>query len=482
MIILVKSTYRQIEMLRGLIFLMLASILSLSKPIECISKNEMLLLISFDGFRWDYLQMYNLTNFTNLRDTGSHAEFIYNSFSTVTFPNHWTIVTGLYEESHGIVQNSMYDPVLKQNFSYTIPKSQTHDWYGQNNITEPIWTTNQRGGNGRRSAAEWVGAGVEFGNESIIYIPYGSMPTYESMIDKFFEYFMRDIDPINFAAIYIDEPDHTGHLYGPYSQQMKEKLDYIDGLLGYILNKVKSNGLFDKLNIIVTSDHGMDSISEKNTVFLDSHIDTSLFQAYGSRAVYNLFVNDTDLDYVYSTLKKIENIDVYKKEEIPDELHYKNNVRVGDILLVAHINHSIYINNQSIDWSINNGDHGYYNNIPSMHPIFMAHGPAFKKSFKIPPFKNVDIYPLMCHVLGVKPAVNNGTLDSVLPMLVADDDIENSFNYLFLLLLVIPIVIITLTAICLCMVKRRRGPNSHSGYATIDATSNDSVIPMPNDD
>ena len=253
--------------------------------------NEKLLLISFDGFRWDYLKMYNLSNFTYLRDLGSHAEFIINSFSTVTFPNHWTMVTGLYEETHGIVQNQMYDPVLKKKFSYVVPETQTHDWYGQNNITEPIWATNQRAGNGRRSAAEWIGGNVTFNNESILFIPYGTLGNVQ-LIDRFVGLFAQEQDPINFGAIYFDEPDHVGHEYGPYSPQMKEKLHYLDDLLGYLIGQLKSKNLFDKLNVIITSDHGMEKIGEPTTIFLDSHIDTDLFDAFGSRAVYNLFMKN----------------------------------------------------------------------------------------------------------------------------------------------------------------------------------------------
>lgn len=98
------------------------------------SNKPLMLLVSFDGFRWDYLHMHNLSNFNYLKASGSHAEYIYNSFSTVTFPNHWTLVTGLYEESHGIMQNFMYDPNLNEKFSYVSSESQTYKWFGQNNM------------------------------------------------------------------------------------------------------------------------------------------------------------------------------------------------------------------------------------------------------------------------------------------------------------------------------------------------------------
>jgi len=343
-------------------------------------------------------------------------------------------VTGLYEESHGIMQNFMYDPNLNEKFSYVSSESQTYKWFGQNNITEPIWTTNQRAGNGRRSAAEWVGAGITFANEEIINIPYNKSKPYKDLIDEFMSFYIDDIDPINFAALYFDEPDHTGHLFGPYSAEMTEKLHYINEILGYLIEQLKRYDLFDNLNLIVTSDHGMDTISNKTAIFLDSYIDTNLFDAYGSRACYSLFVkNGSDIEYVYKTLKNVKNIDVYKKQEIPENLHYKNNARIGDLIVVTHIGHAVYVNNQTVNWTVNNGDHGYYNNESSMYPIFIAHGPSFKENFTIKSFNNVDIYPLMCFILGIQPAVNNGSLQNVLDMIVLnDEDIPLTANSLII--------------------------------------------------
>jgi predicted AlkP superfamily pyrophosphatase or phosphodiesterase len=255
------------------------------------SKKPLLLLISFDGFRWDYLDMYNLTNFNSLREAGSYAQYIRNTFATITFPNHWTIVTGLYEETHGIVQNEMYDPSLNKSFNFTNEKDQTAEWFRQNKNTEPIWITNQKNGDDRLSAAEWVGSGVKYEGVPIISIPYNHSRPYKDLIDQFIGLFTSD-KPINFGALYFDEPDHTGHVYGPYSTQMKEKLQELDNDLGYLVKQLQDHHLFDKLNVIITSDHGMESISKEKAIFLDDHIDTSLFNAYGSRAVYNIFVKN----------------------------------------------------------------------------------------------------------------------------------------------------------------------------------------------
>lgn len=431
----------------------LASFETGESSIITTDENPLFLLVSFDGFRWDYLKKYNLPNFEYLKSTGSHAEYIKNSFATLTFPNHWTMVTGMTEETHGIVSNSMYDRSLKKEFSHLSPETQTKEWFGQNNATEPIWITNQKAGNGRRSAAEWVGAGVTFDNQSAIYIPFNHSKPYTKLIDEFITLYTRDNDSINMGAMYFDEPDRTGHLFGPYSKEMEQKLYSVDKTLGYLIEQLKVNDLFESMNLIVTSDHGMEEISKERAIFLDSYIDTELFDAYGSRACYNLFIkNETDIEYVYKTLKTIDNMEIYKKHEIPEHLHYRDNVRIGDLVTIAKIGYGVYINNGTIDWKINKGDHGFSNEEKAMFPIFIAHGPAFKKNFTVSMFRNVDIYPLMCYVLGIRPGVNNGTLEVVMDM-VAFTDMENSFKIIFIFLVVAPLVLLL---ICTCIMCRRR--------------------------
>lgn len=166
--------------------------------------------------------------------------------------------------------------------------------------------------------------------------------------------------------------DHTGHLYGPYSEQMNQKLKELDEDLGYLIDQLKSHHLYDKINLIITSDHGMESISEKTVIFLEEHVDTNLFNAYGSRACYSIFLKNGNFQIFYKIkkkiiltkisvsnanlvidkLKKIQNIDVYRKNEIPDQLKYKVNSRIGEIVIVAHIGYAIYVNKIPIDWNL----------------------------------------------------------------------------------------------------------------------------------
>ena len=262
------------------------------------SSEPLLLLVSFDGFRWDYLNNHNLTNFNSLKEDGAYSDYIINNFVTVTLPNFWSIVTGLYEETHGMIQNEMYDPVLNEDFSLsasdkkTVQNLDNFKWFAQNNITEPIWITNQKHSKSRLSAAEWIGSNLVIHGESIISVPYNQTRPFNDIIDEFIQLFTREEEPINFGAIYFNEPDHTGHMFGPYSKELAEKLLFCDSTLGYLIEQLKDHHLFDKINIIVTADHGMAQISEKNARFLDKYVDINLFNYYGTRSVWNLFVKN----------------------------------------------------------------------------------------------------------------------------------------------------------------------------------------------
>lgn len=167
--------------------------------------NPLLLLISFDGFRWDYLLRSRLPNFEYLKSIGSHANYVTNTFSTVTFPNHWSIVTGLYQESHGVLNNHMFDPLLNMTFG-SDKKSMNSYWYDPFDIAQPIWALNSKAGNNRQSAAEWLGSNIVFNKTNVISIDYNASRAYNDIIDQFIRFFVNDTNPINFGAIYFDEP------------------------------------------------------------------------------------------------------------------------------------------------------------------------------------------------------------------------------------------------------------------------------------
>jgi ectonucleotide pyrophosphatase/phosphodiesterase family protein 5 len=248
------------------------------------------LLMSFDGFRWDYLNIvhgHNIKtpNFDRMIEEGVTVAGpgVTNTFVTKTLPNHYTLVTGLYQESHGLVANDFYDPWFNQTF-----KSQAGRdikwWNGTgSHKVEPIWVTNEAAGQGRASGiCMWPGCDVEGQTPSYYAHSNNSVP-FERRADDVISWFTDKAKPINFGAIYMNEPDHTGHHAGPESRALAEKIGELDAGLGYLLDALEKHGLLHGMNIIITSDHGMAPL--KGNIYLDEFVNSSLFMSYGGSPV-----------------------------------------------------------------------------------------------------------------------------------------------------------------------------------------------------
>lgn len=203
-------------------------------------ESSTVILISFDGFRWDYMEKFQTPNLHRIVNSGIKAKYLENAFVTKTFPNHFTIATGLYEESHGIVANSMYDPVFKAFFH--IGNNQTRWWGG-----EPIWITNQKAG-GKSATVFWPGSDVKIkGQYPTYYMKYDRNLSYKARIDRVIELLTKDEEPPNFFTIYFEEPDHSGHIYGPDSKQVLNAVQKVDNITGYLLRRLKDKQLLDKV-------------------------------------------------------------------------------------------------------------------------------------------------------------------------------------------------------------------------------------------
>ncbi|KAJ8315769.1 hypothetical protein KUTeg_007919 [Tegillarca granosa] len=219
------------------------------------------LLISFDGFRWDYLQKVQTPNFDRIMRSGVFAKHgIKNIFTTKTFPNHHSIATGLYAENHGIVGDVFYDPEFIEIFNgYDKRKAMDSKWYI--NGGEPIWVTNQKNNIERRSGCLfWPLCGPSINDVTpfrhMFYDP--DMPN-RTQIDTLVKWF-TDNPPINLGLLYFDEPDVSGHRYGPDSKEIKIVIQHLDDMIGYVLDQLQQKGLLDTMHIIVTSDHGMSTL------------------------------------------------------------------------------------------------------------------------------------------------------------------------------------------------------------------------------
>lgn len=258
-------TYGCCRQIGAVIFVLHSYVLIIAVlPSSILGKTESdhkLLIISFDGFRWDYVhRANNLSSFHRMISDGAWAVHgLKNAFITKTLPNHFTIATGLYEESHGIVGNVMYDPIFNSTFHGWID-SDLRDSRWWDDGGEPIWITNQRQNTQHRSGVlAWPGglASVK-GFQAYRAESFNDNLTNKERVDRIVKWF-TDEYPINLGLYYENQPDSVGHKYGPNSTEVLSKIFELDSLLGYLLDKLEDNDLLKNMNIILTSDHGMTS-------------------------------------------------------------------------------------------------------------------------------------------------------------------------------------------------------------------------------
>lgn len=234
-----------------------------------------LLLVSFDGFRWDYIHRVPMPNFKTIIDEGVIVKEVESAYITKTFPNHYSLVTGLYAETHGIVANEMYDPVLNRSFSMETDSIYESLWWEE---AVPLWVTIQKAG-GRSGAAMWPGSDVKIhGMYPNQYLRYNASVSFETRVERIIEWFSAPKDEsVDFVVLYWEEPDESGHRLGPQNPEMDKVIADIDEKLGFLMNELKKAGLYEKVNLIVTSDHGMTQLSTDKIIELDEYVTRDLY-------------------------------------------------------------------------------------------------------------------------------------------------------------------------------------------------------------
>ena len=376
------------------------------------------LLISLDGFRWDYLEKANTPNLDRLVRTGVKARALIPVFPTKTFPNHYTIVTGLYPENHGIIANTMFDPAYGDTFDLSNPEAvRDGRWYDG----EPLWVTAEK--QGQISATLfWPGSEAEIG---------GVRPTYWYRYDRDLPHADRvnqvlawlDLPPDRrptFITLYFPDTNDQGKRFGPDSQELAAAAEKVDSTLGTLFQGLMERGLMEEINIVVTSGHGMAAIDSTRVIFIDDYIDPKQAGVIDWSPVLGLRPPEEVRGDIYEALKSAHpHLQVYRREEVPGRLHYSTHHRIPYIIGIADegwsiTSHAFYDTASSY---FTGGAYGYDNRYPSMWSIFIARGPAFENGLEVPPFRNIHIYNLIAKVLGLKPAPNEGSLDSVKALL-----------------------------------------------------------------
>jgi len=367
-------------------------------------------VISLDGFRWDYTQWYDTPFLDRMAAEGVAAGLV-PSFPSKTFPNHYTLATGLYPDHHGIVANEFYDPLTGDRFSLSDAKQKTDPrYYGG----EPVWNTAMRQGK-RVAVFYWPGSDVKVnGRYPDVYYPYDRKPrlTLDERMDGIVSQLsLPERKRPDLIMAYLDQPDGNGHKYGPQSKLTRAAVARVDSLLQSLHERISQLPVGASVNLIVVSDHGMAWVPADHAVKLLPHLKPSWYTAVSGSVPANIYAREGCRDSIYEALKGLSHVRVWKKEDIPAYLHYGTNGRIGDIVVCPDLGYVAY--DKPI---IAGGTHGYDPQLSDMHALFRAMGPDFHHT-EVPHFRNTDVYPLVCHLLGVTPAPNDGDLDEIKEML-----------------------------------------------------------------
>lgn len=379
------------------------------------------LLISIDGFRPDYLGS-GTPNLNSLAARGVRAKWLIPSFPTKTFPNHYTIATGLYPAHHGIIGNSFVDPEMQEKFSMSDRKAVADArWWGG----EPIWVTAEKQGL-RTAPVFWPGSEAAIG---------GIRPAYwEAFDDKRppdvrVEKVLSLLDlPVaerpRLLTLYFSDVDHAGHEFGPGTPEVKAAATTVDDALGKLFLGLRERGIEGQVNIIVVSDHGMAATSRQKVVELDKFVDLKTVEVIDWGPVLSLRALDGNNSALLEKLKHVAHARAYSSSEVPPRWHFSDSPRIQPVLLVANegwlIESREYMDKHPKFQ--HGGNHGYDNRDKSMRATFIAAGPAFAVHATMPPFSNVNIYSLMAYILNLHPAKTDGSLDVFKSVLVKRDE------------------------------------------------------------
>ncbi len=373
-----------------------------------------LVILSLDGFRWDYTNDVETPNFDRIAEKGVKAESLQSSFPSKTFPNHYTIATGLYPGHHGLVNNSFYD--YDKKIQYKISDRGTvedKDFYGG----EPIWNTAEK--QGVKSACFfWVGSEAPVqGMRPSIWKKYDHDFPWNDRADSIISWLsLPEKQRPHLLMWYVHQPDSYGHKYGPDSKQIAELVQQQDKFLGRFLDKLEALPHANQINFILTTDHGMGATSSERYVALSEYLEKEdLSYVIPGNPVVFLEPEQGKIDKVYAALSKVEHISVTRKGERPSHWHYNENKRIAELVVVADSAWSVGWGKSKGNWS--GGTHGYDPTNKDMHGIFYAQGPAFKTNYVHPTFQNVDIYSLISHILNLESAPNDGDFNRVRGML-----------------------------------------------------------------
>jgi predicted AlkP superfamily pyrophosphatase or phosphodiesterase len=379
-----------------------------ARPAPPAAPASPLIVLSLDGWRWDYYAKARLPALQRLIDGGVRAEGLIPGFPSKTFPNHYTIVTGLYPGHHGIIGNSMIDPAIPGRFTLADREQVANAaWWGG----EPLWVTAIRQGR-LAGALFWPGSEAAIGGiRPTEWAPYdGTLPD-EARIDRLLDWLDRPAGkrPALLLA-YFSDADEAGHDFGPDSPELLAALGRIDRALARLLAGLDARGLTDRVNIVLVSDHGMASTSPDRVIVLGDYLDLAAVDVVDANPNLAIAPKTLTADEIYQKLHGAHpHLRIYRKADSPPEWRFRTSPRVPAVVGIADEGWSIVRRRPDAADRFSLGNHGYDPGVvASMRGLFVASGPAFRRGVVVPAFESVDVYDVLARAIGITPAPNDG--------------------------------------------------------------------------
>ena len=369
-------------------------------------KRNLTIVVSLDAFRWDYPTIYNTPWLDSIAANGVAATMV-PSYPSSTFPNHFTLATGLVPDHHGIVNSQFWAPEKGELFSKGDSATRYNPYYFGG---EPIWVTAKKQGV-KSASIYWVGSDVAIqGLYPDYYLRWDNEPrlTYPQRVEEALRIAkLPESERPSLLMVYFDEPDWTTHHYGPVAEESEAVIEQLDSLMGILYRGLKE--LDYGVNLIVTSDHGMTEISDEKFISIEQTVNPDWVERIVSTNPTSIFCKEGCRDSLFNQLSKVKHISVWRKEEVPAHLNYGTSNHLGDIIVAPDLGWQFATTPRGL-----NGAHGYDINEPDMQIIFRACGPDFKRGYTLPhSFSNVDLYSILAELLKIEPAKTDGSLEKV---------------------------------------------------------------------
>jgi predicted AlkP superfamily pyrophosphatase or phosphodiesterase len=402
---------------RFLLLALVGAALIFGQPVNAPEQQDKpyVLLVSLDGFRYDFATKYGAKTLVRFGERGVAAKALIPSYPSSTFPNHYSIVTGLYPEHHGIVENSFYDPARGQLFKFSDPATASDgSWYGGT----PLWVLAEQQGM-LTAPYFWPGAdaGIQNTRPTYSYKYDGAVPNAQRIAQVVAWLKLPKTQRPHFITLYFSEVDHQGHTFGPDSPEEQKAVADVDHAIAGLLESLKLIGV--PIDVLIVSDHGMLAVEGKVNVRMLAPLQ-AFHLASGASQVMLYSKDQALIDATYTALKdKDSRINVYRRSETPGHLHYRDSNRIGDLVIEAAA--PVLVIAPPPDARPRpsvKGMHGYDpQRFPEMRGIFLAQGPDLKTGVTLEPFENIHIYPLIAHILGLKTPAVDGSLSVLAPIL-----------------------------------------------------------------